>query len=91
MQKKKIHGFDGACSPKNGGDYRGMQTFSLGVFEILKTNDGLRTKRGKVKVRVRGHTSDPDRAYKVAKIIAEQLDAGTYQGPKSIKSWMYAT
>lgn len=66
-----------------------MKTFSLGVFEILKTNDGLRTKRGKVKVRVYGHTSNPDRAYDVAKVVAEQLDNGTYQGPKSIKAWLY--
>ena len=88
MSEKKLHGFDGMWSPKHRG-YANLKTFSLGVFEILKTKDGLRTKRGKVKVRVHGRPSDLDNTYAVARAIADKLDAGTYDGPKSIKAWLY--
>lgn len=87
--KKPIHGFDGMWSPKHGKS-DGQTTFSLGVFEILPAKDGKGTKRGKVKVRVRGYVNDVDRTYLVAKVIADQLDAGVYYGPKLVKAWLYA-
>lgn len=89
MSGSGIHGFDGSYSPIHA-NFKGMKTFSLGVFEVLKTKDELRYKKGKVKVRVIGHVSEPDRVYQVARVVADQLDAGTYNGPKSIKAWMYA-
>ena len=76
------HGFDGACAPDSALGCK-WDTFSVGVFEYVeKRSVGL--KRGKVKVRVKGPTSDPERVFAKAREIVEQLDAGTYTGPKNV-------
>ena len=75
------HDFDGACAPRP--PFGSNLTFSVGVFEYVeKRSVGL--KRGKVKVRVKGPTSDPERVFAKAREIVEQLDAGTYTGPKNV-------
>lgn len=85
--KAGTHGFDGECIPGKAHAYGvNHKTFSVGVFEWLpKYRKGL--KAGKVKVRVRGLTADPDPCLKRAAEIAAQLDAGTYDGPKVVEAW----
>ena len=78
-----IHGFDGQCSPKNDYPWR-HDTFSLGVFEMLKRKSGAGYKRGRVLVRIKGWTSDPDPVYEEARRIKDLLDTGKYSGPKTV-------
>lgn len=59
-------------------------TFSVGVFEWLPTKDGKHLKKSKARVRVSGPTSDPEAVYSVARVVAAQLDAGKYAGPKTV-------
>lgn len=80
--EKRIHKFDGACRPCGAQGFQ--ETFSVGVFEILPQVSGEGTKRGPVKVRVKGRTSNPDAVYKKAREIVDLLDAGNYSGPKTI-------
>jgi hypothetical protein len=78
------HGYSGQCAPHTGCGI-GYKTFSLGIFEVVPTASGRGTKRGgAVKVRVRGLVSDPQAVYDAAQRIVEQLDAGTYSGPKNV-------
>ncbi len=76
------HDFDGACKPTPG--YVGWKTFSVGVFELLANASGSGTKRGPVKVRIVGQCDEAERVYAMAHSIVQQLDAGTYSGPKRI-------
>ena len=81
--KAGTHGVDGACAPGQG-SWASQQTFSVGVFEWLPKARGQGTKRGKVKVRVKGSVTQQDRVLEKAREIAQQLDRGTYQGGKSV-------
>lgn len=80
--KKIIHGFDGAC--KLDGAQGFQETFSVGVFAILPKVYGEGTKRGPVRVRIKGPISNPDAVYKKAREIVDLLDAGNYSGPRTI-------
>ena len=77
------HGFSGQCCP--GTVQAGQHEFSVGVFQWVPTRSGMCLKKSAVKVRVIGSTSDPDRVYAKALEIVEQLDAGTYAGPKRVR------
>lgn len=79
------HDFAGSCAPTYEGQPRWNDTFSLGVFEWVKTNDGRSTKRGKVKVRVHGGAGYANRVTEKAREIVAALDAGTYSGPKNVR------
>lgn len=79
-----IFAFSGSCEP--GKHYcGGMETFSVGVFEVLPKVDGKGTKHGKVQVRVKGPISNPEAVYAKAREVVEQLTAGTYKGSKTIR------
>lgn len=54
---------------------------SVGVFEWIPTKD---VKRGPVKVRVRGLIGRSDAIFSKARDIVDDLDAGTYTGPKVV-------
>jgi hypothetical protein len=77
-----IYGFDGSCAPD--GNWCAHNTFSYGVFPLVRTADGQRWKRGKVLVRVSGHSSNAEAVKAAAKRICDALDAGTYTGPKRV-------
>lgn len=84
--EKILHGFDGNCRPGGPGEFCSSQeTFSVGIFQILPKSSGKGTKRGPVKVRVRGYVSHPGYVYSKAREIVDQLDAGTYSGPKTVR------
>lgn len=80
---KILHGFDGSCRPD--GPSPSQSTFSVGIFPILSKVNGDGTKRGPVKVRVKGSTSSPEPVYTKAREIIDLLDAGKYTGPKNVK------
>jgi hypothetical protein len=77
------HAYDGSCKP-GGQTLCGQQTFSVGIFQwVPKASGGL--KKSKVKVRVYGSVDYPDSVYDRAEEIVRALDAGTYDGPKSVR------
>ena len=76
------HAYDGSCAPGRTSDR--YDTFSVGVFEWVYTTASRRAKRGPVKVRVKGRTSDAEAVYRRALDVVAALDAGTYTGPKLI-------
>jgi hypothetical protein len=76
------HAFYGACAPLEG--FRDTtETFSVGCFEWIPASNG-KTKRGPVKVRVKGFCDEPEVVYSYAAYVCEKLDAGTYDGTKRI-------
>lgn len=77
------HDFEGFCAPWNATDAT-WDTFSVGVFEWVPRSGGGGTKRGKVKVRVKGSTSNSDMVVARAREIVTALDAGAYTGPKTV-------
>lgn len=74
------HGWSGSCAP--GASHYRFDTFSVGVFEWLPSRKGC--KRGKVKVRVKGSTADPERVYEMARRVVVQLDAGEHISAKTL-------
>ncbi len=83
--KKELgkHGFSGSVTPGES-DYSHYWTFSVGCFQwLVKSGGGL--KKGKVKVRVKGLSKNPELVYAEATRICELLDKSTYQGPKTVK------
>lgn len=82
--KVGTHAFDGAFSPSKKKRYSHITTFSVGVFEWIPTKDGKDVKRGPVKVRVRGLIGRSDAIFSKARDIVDDLDAGTYTGPKVV-------
>ena len=86
---RPIHAFAGAWAD---GLHRRSETFSYGVFAMVRTADGQRWKRGKVLVRVSGYSGNADAVKSEAKRICDALDAGTYNGPKRVSvKWAKAT
>jgi hypothetical protein len=77
------HDFEGACAPGSM-TFCQWDTFSVGIFEWVPKSSGRGSKRGKVKVRVKGSTSDPDSVAAKAREIVAALDAGAYIGPKTV-------
>ena len=76
------HAFYGACAPLEG--FRNTaETFSVGCFEWIPALGGG-TKRGPVKVRIKGSCDAPEAVYNCAAYVCEKLDAGTYDGTKTI-------
>ena len=77
MSNRKQEGmFDwwGACMPKS--LYAGGQrTFSVGIFQWIKTADGKRLKKSRVLRRIRGYVHDADRVYADADKICDDLNA----------------
>ena len=78
------HGFYGACRPGGPEEFTSQNSFSLGIFEWVKSKSE-RPKRGKVKVRVVANMHDYDAACAKARQIAAMLDTGTYSGPKTVR------
>lgn len=77
-----IHKFSGQCTPGKGYGYK---TFSVGCYEVGPHKSGKGEKRiGPVKVRVIGDRTNYDSVKATAKEICDQLDAGTYTGPKHV-------
>ena len=78
-----MHTWYGSCDPRNGFSRYRYSTFSVGCLECIpKPSGGL--KRGPIKVRISGPTSDPELVYDRAREICLQLDAGTYTGPNRV-------
>ena len=76
------HAFYGMCAPTEvfAPTY---QTFSVGCFEWVPASK-RKTKRGPTKVRVTGWSNQPQVVYNCAADVCKQLDAGTYDGAKTI-------
>ena len=77
------HAFYGACAP-GGSVLSNNETFSVSCFEWVPYSRGKGTKRGLTKVRVKGFTDDPQPVFDCAAEVCRQLDAGTYDGTKTI-------
>ena len=75
------HGFAGSYEPGRS-QYR-HATFSVGVFEWLPKTSGRGLKKGKVKVRIKGHTTNPKVVYDEARRCRDILDAGEDPGFKT--------
>jgi hypothetical protein len=71
-----------SCGPAEG---YGSHTFSVGVFEWVERSTRFGVKRGLIKVRVEGLSSQSEAVYAKAAEVVNQLDAGTYTGPKRIR------
>jgi len=78
------HEFSGACDPGKYGT-RLWITFSVGVYQRCQKKNGKGWRRGKTQVRVYGRASNPGAVYERAREICNQLDAGTYCGPKTVR------
>jgi len=79
------HEYSGQCAPGNGSMWSNT-TFSVGCYEMVpRKRDKSSSKRGPLKVRVRGLVSNSQAVYDKAEEICNQLDAGTYTGPKNVK------
>ena len=55
------------------------------MFEWVQRKDGTGLKRGPVKVRVKGLAAHSSLIFARAREIAEELDAGTYTGPRCVR------
>ena len=77
------YGFSGACRPGRG--WSGQNTFSVGIFKWIPKASGSGLKKTAVRVRVIGSTSRPEMVDARAAEIVKELDAGTYNGPGSVK------
>lgn len=60
-------------------------TFSIGTFKYVMTNDGKRVKKSKAIVRVVGKPSDSKKVYEKCDEIVSLLDNLRYDGPKTVK------
>ena len=63
-----------------------FRTFSIGIFQWIKKRSGKdgEVKRGRATVRVRGYTRSSEPVFAKAKLIIQELEAGTYNGPKTV-------
>jgi len=85
MNETKIPGTHGFSAPRIPDRYiTPWETFSIGVFEWAQKANGEGVKRGKRKVLVTGYLADVRNVEAQAREIAEQLDAGTYQGKTNV-------
>lgn len=82
-----MHKYSGQCAPGNG-RMLANNTFSVGCYEVGPKANGKGEKRiGAVKVRVSGYVSNTGAVYnRKAEEICDQLDAGTYFGPKNVRA-----
>lgn len=76
------HEYSGAYLPRKGYTPN-HATFSLGVFEWVPAKSGG-VKRSAVKVRVRGLCSNAAAVEAEAARVVNELDNGTYRGPKRV-------
>jgi len=60
------------------------KTFSVGIFQWQMASSCKFMKKGKAKVRVSGLVTDKERVFQVAHGIVAKLDAGNYDGPKTV-------
>lgn len=79
--ERRLHGYDGEWA---GGMYKDSKTFSYGIFPLVRTADGRNWKRGKVIVRVSGYSYNAAAIKAETQRICDELDAGTYDGPKLV-------
>jgi hypothetical protein len=85
-ETRKLHGFDGYFDPKKWKNCM-CETFSVGIFELVRLAGTDQFRRLPVKVRVKGSTYHPELVYAKAKEIVALLDAGTYRGPKTVRAF----
>ena len=78
------HGWSGSCAPCSRYSCRN-KTFSVGCFEWLPSAKKGMAKKGKVKVRVYGRKDNPVPVFEEAGRICQELDAGAYAGPKTVR------
>lgn len=86
------HAYAGSCAPPGvggvaqdfGGVFSGQHRFSVGIFQWVLLSSGKGVKRGPVKVRVVGYISDAHKIAEKAREVCQELDAGTYTGPKKV-------
>jgi hypothetical protein len=78
------HEFSGECAPKEKDHVCTYTTFSVGIYEIVLASNKKKTKRGPVKVRVKGLIAEPEKVYEKAREIADLLTKGEYKGPKLV-------
>lgn len=62
-----------------------FNSFSIGIFKWVLSNDGKRLKRGKVVVRIQAPTGKKEEAFKFAENVVNDLDNGTWDGRKTVK------
>ena len=72
--------FAGSCAPgeEGGTVLTSQETFTLGCFQWVrrgKDGQGKGLKKGKVQYRIKGHVSDPERAYRDARNYCARKNA----------------
>jgi len=68
--------FDGECKPQSSGFfYGGQETFSVSIFQWIQNKSGG-LKKSKSVYRVKGSVNQPEKVYKRAGKICDQLDSG---------------
>ena len=77
------HAYYGACAP-DANLSCGNHTFSVSCFEWIPYSRGKGAKRGPTKVRVKGFSRDHQLVFDCAAEVCKRLDAGTYDGAKTI-------
>lgn len=85
MSSKTVkHGYSGSFAPTSA--HSGCtETFSYGIFEMVPAKTVTGWKKGPVKVRVSGYTSQAEAVKTKTEEIVAALDACTYTGPKNVK------
>lgn len=63
------------------------KTFSVGIFQWVLASGGKRLKKSKAKVRVTGLTANPKAVFDVCESIVSDLDAGNWDGRKTVKAF----
>jgi hypothetical protein len=63
--------FAASCSPGTSA-WRSQITFTLGIFQWEARLSGHGLKRGKVQLRVKGYTGEPERAFEKARAICAE-------------------
>lgn len=79
------HDYDksGALDMVNHFKYQ-FKRFSIGIFQWELKSNGKSMKKGKILVRIKADIADQNKAFKLADLIVSQLDAGEWDGRKTV-------
>ena len=78
MDKRKQafrHDFSGNCGPDSE-YYESQMTFLVGVFQWIPKSHKTGLRKSKVKYRIRGRASQPNKVYERAKEVCKIFDEG---------------
>lgn len=76
--REKCYAYDwsGACAPLSAKLYNSQETFSVGIFQWVKTSRGNHLKKTPIIYRIRGSVQHPEKVYARAEELCDLLDSG---------------